>query len=343
MNRRQWLPGERMMFSGCMAVLLCLVISPGVKADAIVQRQTDGPIDFILRVSDSETLIAEPLQVELEVIVPSELQVVLPALEESLGDWEIVAKEVREDLPHAVADGTNSRRWWMRLTLECLQTGEVEIPSIEVQTLPRQSESRSEDVAIDWDQAGSLVTQPISIGVLSVLSESADPMKPEPIADAIALPVDSAPSRSWLPAVVVGLVVMLVAGAIGLLRIRSRRGISDSVWARRRVADLQSQWQKQKLSADECVCELSQIHRDWIGSMMGRESAVSSEEALAWLQDSNPAIAGNLRPMLTRADEVSFAGISAPPTEADAWLNQSSDWMDQMERLQIQLEQEAKA
>tara|TARA_R110002072_G_scaffold30361_2_gene94855 strand:+ start:2103 stop:3149 length:1047 start_codon:yes stop_codon:yes gene_type:complete len=326
-----------------MAVLLCVAATTAAYADAIVQRQSDGPIEFRLRVSDSETLIAEPLQFELEVIVPSELQVVLPALDQSLGDWEIIAKEVREDLPHADEAGPNLRRWWVRLTLETLQTGEVTIPSVEIQTLPRQLESRSENAAIDWEKAGSLVTQPISIDVVSVLSQTADPTKPEPIVGAIALPTEETPSSSSLAGVVVGVIGVLIAGALLIRRIRSRGEISNADWARRQLTDLRSQWRKQRLSPDDCARQLSPIFREWIGSMMGRESAVTSDEASAWLREVEPAIDGELLTMLTRADEVSFAGISATSSEVDSWLNRSDDWMKQLETLQVRITQEANA
>ncbi|WDQ18145.1 hypothetical protein [Rhodopirellula sp. P2] len=331
------------MFGVWAAILFSVVTAPSVNADPIVQRQTDGPMEFSLRVSDSETLVAEPLQVELEVIVPGDLQVVLPDFMDSLGDWEIVAKEIREDLPHASAAGTDSRRWWVRLTLESLQTGEVKIPSVEVQTLPRQSENQSDEIGIDWEKAGSLATQPIAIHMRSVLSESADPMKPEPIAEMISLPTQTTPSSSWMPTVVVGLVGVLIAGAVVLFRMRSRGGISDAVWARRRLADLRTQWQKQKLTPDECSRQLSGIFRDRIGSMMGRESTVTSEDALACLQESEPAVSENLRAMLTRADEVAFAGISANSAEVDAWLDVANDWMGQLDTLQTRLSQEATA
>ncbi|WP_236696451.1 hypothetical protein [Rhodopirellula islandica] len=330
-------------FGAWAAILFSVVIASSGKADAIVQRQSDGPIEIRFRVSDSETLVAEPLEVELEVVVPGDLQVVLPEFNETLGDWEIIAKEIREDLPHASAAGSDSRRWWVRLTLESLQAGEVEIPSVEVQTLPRQSENQSEQIGIDWEQAGSLATQPIVIDVRSVLTESADPMKPEPIAEAISLPAETTPSGSWVPTAVVGLVGLLIAGAVVLLRMRTRRGISDAVWARRRLTDLRTQWQKQKLSADDCSRQLSSIFRDWIGSMMGRESAVTSEDALGWLQETEPAISENLQAMLTRADEVAFAGISTNSAEVEAWLDRANDWMDQLETLQARFSQEANA
>lgn len=325
------------------AALLCVATTTAARTDEIVQRQSDGPIEVGLRVSDSETLIAEPLQLELEVVVPNELQVVLPALDDSLGDWEIVEKEVREDLPHVEAAGPNMRRWWMRLTLESLRTGEVIIPGVDVQTLPRQSENRREDDAIDWDKAGSLVTQPISINVVSVLTETADPTKPEPIVDAIALPMEQTPSRSLLPDVIVGLIGVVIAGAVLIRRIRSRGEVSNVDWARRQLTDLRSQWHKQRLTPDECALQLSPIYRDWIGSMMGRESAVTSDEASAWLRESDLAVNGELLAMLTRADEVSFAGISATSTEVDSWLRQSDDWLKQLESLQNRITQEANA
>ncbi|MFG0266283.1 MAG: hypothetical protein ACF8AM_14220 [Rhodopirellula sp. JB055] len=325
------------------AILFSVVVATSANADAVVQRHSDGPIAFSLRVSDSETLVAEPLELELEVVVPGDLQVVLPEFNETLGDWEITAKEIREDLPHASSADTGSRRWWVRLTLESLQTGEVEIPSVEMQTLPRQSENRSEQVGIDWENAGSLATEAVAIEVRSVLAESADPMKPEPIAGAMELPVQETASDSWLPVAVVGLLGVLIAGAVVLLRVRSRRGISDADWAQRRLADLRTQWQKQRLSADDCSRQLSSIFRDWIGSMMGRESAVTSEDALGWLQETDPTVSENLRAMLTRADEVAFAGISASSAELGAWLYQANDWMDQLETLQARFSQEANA
>nr|WP_234952361.1 hypothetical protein [Rhodopirellula baltica] len=326
-----------------MAVLLCVATTTAARTDEIVQRQSDGPIELGLRVSDSETLIAEPLQLELEVIVPNELQVVLPALDESLGDWEIVEKEVREDLPHVAAAGPSMRRWWMRLTLESLRTGEVIIPGVDVQTLPRQSENRREDDAIDWDRAGSFETQPISINVVSVLTETADPTKPEPIVDAIALPMEQTPSRSLLPGVVVGVIGVSIAGAFLIRRIRSHGEISNADWARRQLTELRSQWRKQRLTPDDCARRLSPIFREWIGSMMGRKSTVSSDEASAWLREVEPAIDGELLTMLTRADEVSFAGISATSKEVDSWLGQSDDWLKQLESLQNRITQEANA
>lgn len=324
-------------------LILCVAITPAAHGDAIVQRQSDGPIEFNFRVSDSETLIAEPLEIELEVIVPGELQVVLPALEDSLGDWEIVDKQVRENLPDARSARADLRRWSMQLTMECLQTGKVEIPSIEVQTLPRQSEGRGENATMDWEQAGSFVTEPISIHVVSVLSEPVDPMKPEPIAEAIMLPSEETASSSSTAGILVGVIGTLLAGAVLLRRIRSRRDISDADWARRRLAELHSQWQKRRIMPDECAGQLSSIYRDWIGSMMGRESTVTSDEASTWLRESDSAVAGEFLAMLNRADEVSFAGISATSAEVDAWLPQLGDWTDQLATLQVRIRQEANA
>ncbi|MCC9643907.1 hypothetical protein LOC71_16600 [Rhodopirellula sp. JC740] len=325
-GRRKWASGGVAQFV-CVMTMLVVGTSPVdfVWASEVIQEQTEGPIQSRLLVSESEAFIAEPVHVELEVIAPRELQIVFPELGDRLGPWEILSRSTLMDLPHS-----QGRRWLLRLELETLEMGSIEVPTLEVQAFPRSLEPDEFDRDVDWDQARLLTTEPVQVDIQSLLSPDADPTKPEPIAGGMDIPAKTPAKQSHVFAMVAlggGMLFMAILAAFAIVKMKRRRENDWRRWAKRQVIDLKSDLEAGTISPSDALLSLSRMVRETIAWQMGTQAAVDSETAVSWLHECRDEQTKSWEHWFQRSDEVAFAGAEATGEEVDTWVSEVLQWL----------------
>jgi hypothetical protein len=114
------------------------------------------------KTSNTTVQVAEPFTFELTITAPAGSKVDFPSIGESLGEFDVTDQLMRADVPSA--NDVNERTWTQQLTLESIVTGDLEIPSLEIQV------RRDADIQ-------TLKTEAVPVRVASVLEDRADPTK----------------------------------------------------------------------------------------------------------------------------------------------------------------------
>ena len=149
-----------------------------------------------------------------------------PAIGKSLGSFDVTDQVDRADVPSP--NDVNQRIWTRRLTLESIVTGDIEIPSLEIQV--RQNTGSQ-----------TLKSEAIPIRVTSVLEDRADPMKFRDIQSVVDVSVPQpAVTHAWLWWTLGGF-GGLTAAALMLVAVAKRRTwMTPDVWAIRELDQLRT-------------------------------------------------------------------------------------------------------
>ncbi|QGJ71190.1 Hypothetical protein PBC10988_28930 [Planctomycetales bacterium 10988] len=138
-----------------------------------------GPLEIQLEVDRQTVQIADPFTCTLSVLAPSEVEVALPAEQETWGPFEVQAIEQLKDLPQE-----SKRLWQQVLVLECLRPGEQSIPSMSLRYRTRQP------AEAEWKPAE---TPSIPITIQSTLPETAGPNDFQDIQGPLTIEIPSTP------------------------------------------------------------------------------------------------------------------------------------------------------
>lgn len=180
---------------------------------ALTQDDSAELIEVVASADRTQVQIADPFECEIKVTAPEGTKVSFPEFEGTIGPFDIL--EFKDDRAEGI--------WTRKLVLETIETGRLEIPSIEVSVQEEDSPSRL------------IRTKPIGISVTSVVEASSDLTKFNDIASLIDVeePERSSAGLFWI--VVVS--ALALAAAAGCLMLASRRSAieSASVWALRKL------------------------------------------------------------------------------------------------------------
>jgi hypothetical protein len=189
---------------------------------------SDGPVKLRVSVDKQVARVAEPIHLILEVEAPRWTRVELPNLSDRLGDFDVRKSERAKDVPSV--ETADVRRWELKVTLETIKTGELAIPTLDVQYAadPKSPTFKT------------LHSNPIKVRITSVLENRDDLRKFQDIKDVVDVPVPELPSRTWIAWTAVGVGTVLASAAVAALVInRRRRGPSPIEWALASLDDLQ--------------------------------------------------------------------------------------------------------
>jgi hypothetical protein len=195
---------------------------------ALQSTVSDGPVKVTARIDKGTVRIAEPIQLVLEVEAPRGTRLELPAKMNRLGVFDVRLIEQSNDIPSAT--GADKRTWILRVTLESIKTGALEVPPLDVHYT---TDAKSPTFK-------TLSTSPIPVHVTSVVENRADPTRFRDIKPTVDVPVPQTPSRGRVIWTCGG----IAAAFAGLLLItavvrRRRRGLSPAAWAIDTIKELE--------------------------------------------------------------------------------------------------------
>ena len=156
--------------------LLFIALTGAANADLPVATVTT-------RTSHTTVQVAEPFTFELTVTAPAGSRVDFPSIGASLGEFDVTDQLMRTDVPSE--NDVNQRTWTQQLTLESIVTGDLEIPSLEIQV------RRDADIQ-------TLKTEAVPVRVASVLEDRADPTKFRDIQSVVDIATPEPVSRAWV-------------------------------------------------------------------------------------------------------------------------------------------------
>ena len=251
-----------------------------------------------IRSSRSSVQIADPFEAIVQVTASSGATVQFPTVPPQLGPFVVIDHRDLFGVPNESNDGTS--KWTRRLTLETLETGEFQIPAMEVLV-------RYKDQPLE-----RLVTEPVDIQIASVLEPASDPGKFADIHDLIDVPVPKGSPYGWIvwvAAVGLGLSA-LVAGALIMFRGRTT-WTTPSNWAIGEIFGLAS-------NSAESFSRLEQIVRTYIEEEFHVPATSYSPLELQqrMLQrGASQATAQQLLDFLTKSEQAKYAGLDVSDSE----------------------------
>ncbi len=181
------------------------------------QEPSDPVVNVVATVDRNQVQIADPFELTIRASAPNETTISFPEFDKQIGAFDIV--EAGQITKSADESDSDQQQWSQTFVLETIDSGEFEIPSIEVSVS---------------DAAGSRIlrTDPVMVSVASVVETNADLTKFNDIAGLIDVeePQPNSSNLLWIVAVVgvaiaaLGLCGLLVANRPATLK-------TSTVWA----------------------------------------------------------------------------------------------------------------
>ena len=294
-------------------ILLLSSAASATSPDALENVVAKGPVTATTRLRPASPVIGDPLQLELEVVAESGIELLMPEFGEALGRFSIVEFAPSEGVD---ASGRNVAR--QRYTLQPRRSGPQSIPPLRIEYADHRA---GEAPAPPDADAYELLTERISFDVAAVLPEGA-PLEFEPALGTLA-PLETADASRWV-GWLIALLALCTATPFALRRLRVWRtrerrrsayelasAALDSLLHGSRPDDLEAM--------DRFFVELSGIVRRYVEARFAvRSPELTTEEFLATLSESPELLRAQqdlLRGFLRRADLVKFAHVM--PAEGD--------------------------
>ena len=222
-------------------IIFLLALSPSLLADQIVFESESDDVRITVQVDRQTAQIVEPIRLALTVTAPRGTMVELPTLDEMLATFQIRSVSTEADVP--VSPESNRRRWQMTMELETLETGVQTIPPLRVQYRKptATNDNRTSDLTDPSGDTGSLSTEPIEIGIVSLVEDRADLTDFRDLKPVSAFDLPEEGKGSWLgwTAAVAGFVVVGLAVAVWIFRRRPRMTPADAAFEQ--ITQLESQ------------------------------------------------------------------------------------------------------
>ena len=289
---------DQIRAAAVLLTFLCFVHPGNAAAEELGRTTLSELAEVTVRVSSSAVQVAEPLTFEVTVTAPAGATVVLPTVTDQLGRFDVIDHHDVMDVPEAV--GAGRRTWTRRLTLESILTGDLEVPSLELQ------------VAVD-DRRQLLKTEPLPVRVLSVLEGRADPSQFRDIQSVVDVDIPQSASRAWVWWTLggVGAIAVFLAALTAIAR--RKTWITPNVWAVRELKQLRNSTAVESVDSDVVCQELTTIIRDYLQLQFDISASVQTTEELLCVVGTGkllePATASGFEELFLVTDHVRFAGL----------------------------------
>ncbi len=255
--------------------------------------------------STDSVRVVEPFTLSISVRADQGAKVAFPDVADKLGTFEVHGVQDVFDVPDA--DDPRLRIWTRRLTLDSVETGELQIPPVNVQVT--QS-----------GQATQLTTQPIAVRVVSVLEDRSDPTKFRDIQSVVDLPLPEPRPTRTIPWVAVGsLALVVLALSMAAVAYRRRPGVAPLVWASRQLdalhpdtADVAQRLSRILREFLILHFQVPEVHPAGFG-----QSAQEIVQTLCNLHRMDASTADRLQRIFDVTDRAKFAGLPLSPAEAE--------------------------
>ena len=271
-------------------------------------------IELTAKTDRDKIQIADPFELTIRVIAPEGTQVAFPPKVETLGPFEVLSTSEKLDAPISEPDG-NSRLWVQRITLETLETGQLQIPVIEVA------------VKQDGQREEILRTNPITINVASVVEPAADLTKFKGIADVhdVEIPADRSYGWVWLTAG--ALVTLALAGGALFIATRRNAAVSAKVWALQRLTEAQK------------LPEAVTIVRQFIEERFAFSATSLPEDRVAAtlrVRGVDDSLLLELKELLQKSERAQFGGLDLPTDQQNRLLNLATELVEKLDQTREQ-------
>ena len=258
-------------------------------------------------VDRTEIQIADPFELELRVLAPVGTKVSFPAKVETLGAFEVLNTKDKLDIPFSAQNG-NDRLWVRRMTLETLETGNLEIPIIEV-------------AIKKTGQAGKVLrTQPIAIKVESIIEPATDLTKFKDIAGVNDFKIPALNSYGWIWTVS-AVAVLAIAGGALLIATRRKETVSAKAWA------------MQKIKGAREVTEAETIVRQFISERFEvPANSLPTDRVLSALRSRGveESALRETKVLLQNSERFKFGGLDLPETEKARMINLAAQVVEKL-------------
>jgi hypothetical protein len=254
--------------------------------------------------------IADPFQLTVQVVAPKGTQVAFPTIAETLGPFEVLNTAEKMGVP-TFDDNENSRLWVQSISLETLETGKLEIPTIEVAV---KSVGQREEI---------LRTKPIAISVESVIESTADLTKFKSIAEVhdVPVPADRSYAGVWLAS---GLLATLaLAGGALFIATRRTETISAKSWAAQKLTDAQH-----LPEAESIVRQFIEARFEFSATSLPVDRIV----ALLRVRAVNDSLLLELKELLQKSEQAKFGGLELPASERNRLLNLATHIVEELDQ-----------
>lgn len=290
-------------------VILLVFFQIGL-ANGSTTDPVDSPVRIQLELSDTQTHVAEPIELVITITAPKGIDVSLPPLEGSLGPFEVVGHRDINNIPLP-----DSRRWRRKIRLESLTPGELEIPAIEFGYVDRRTNSPT---------AGIESTPPKLVSVISNFETPTSPQQFRDIQSVVFIP-ETKPTGKLLPAAVTLAAALLLAlGFTAVIFVKRNKQINSRQQILNRLNELHTQLAQASIDHDGALVCLSNIARDFskIEYQISAPELTTSE--FLTRASSNPRLTSELKQLLSnllhQADLIKFAGASGIKTDLEQSL-----------------------
>ncbi len=268
--------------------------------------QAAGDVEVTAEVSRDVVQIADPFDLNIQVIAPDGTRVSFPEIKKTLGPFEIIKTNRALDVPlgNQANQSEGQRLWRLKLSLETLDTGRLEIPPIEIAVqLPGQSSQIRR-------------TQPIPIEVASIVEPNTELTQFQGVADLHDVPVPASKSNQgfWL-ATIAGAIVLALAGGAFFLKQRTSQQVAAKVWALR------------KLKVTRDLNEAESIVRQFIDERFGFPAkSMPIDQVLTELNalGIDESLAG-VKELLETSERVKFGGLDVSGNDTQRLLSLATE------------------
>lgn len=254
--------------------------------------------------------IADPFELTIQVIAPEGTRVAFPPTAETLGPFEVLNTKEKLDIPNSEANAA-SRIWVQSISLETLDTGQLEIPAIEVAV---EQDGLKEEI---------LRTKPITIDVESVVEPAADLTKFKGIADVHDVEVPADRSHGWVWLTSGALATLVLAGGALFIATRRNAAVSARAWALRKLKDTQ------ELPEAETVVRQFIEERFEFSATSLPADRVAAALRVRGVDDS---LLLTLKELLQKSERAKFGGLNLPTDEQSRLLNLATQLIEKLDQ-----------
>ena len=290
-------------FELCRRLMFLLALFATLLPMQLYARQTDNAdqsdlVSIDVKLDRTNALVAERIQLEISATAPQGVTVKFPALQNQLGEFEIVSVKDVLDLP----EGSN-RKWIRRLGLESLISGRIEVPAIEIGYIDRRN---------GQSVIGSQSTPAQQVTIGSTLEGVQDPTQFRDIKSVVYAPEPNPRFGNWV-FWAAGATGVLAIAALTFVMVRRKSELSPRHWAIKSLHELRASQPCQDENAEQVYIRLVDILRSFVYWQWGISAPrLTTHEFLGAIQADDrltPEFRSELQELLKMADMIKFAGM----------------------------------
>jgi len=298
-------------------------IEPELGVDAIIDPDTvvqsesvEGPVSVSMEVWPRESKLGDVITLNLKVTAEAEVELLMPAFGEALGQFQVAAFTPRE-----TTDESGRTIASQRYDLQATSSGEKLFPSLRIAFIDRRGS--------DSDEEREVLTDEIPIEVIGLL-DSDSPLVFEALKPKLEKQRDPSELLPLYLLAVLGFLIsayMLWGKSRQRARLKARRNAFDIAFSD--LAKLEHEWAEN--CDDRFYAALSMIVRRYIESRYGLSAPEQTTEEFLSKSIRNDHFTleqrGFLEQLMRRCDEVKFAGAEPNSAEASQLLQKTRHFL----------------